>query len=84
MIEVEKIEDQPDLVKDKNTGAILNVNNNALVAYKRQKKQLSKINELTDFKTEVKEDINTLKEEINSLRELILMSIENKGKQNGS
>jgi len=79
MIEATPIENYPDLVKDDDTGAILNTNNRALIAYKRQKNQLRKVNELSDFKNEVREDINTLKEEINSLRELILMSIENKG-----
>jgi len=79
MMEVEKIKDHPDLVKDKETGAILNVNNRALMAYKRQKKNMNNIKEISQTNEQLKEDINNLKNEIQSLKELVLMSLENKG-----
>ena len=39
-----KVEESNDLVRDSETGAVLNVNNKALQAYKNQKKQFQKIN----------------------------------------
>lgn len=78
-MEVEKIKDHPDLVKDKETGAILNVNNRALMAYKRQKKNMNSIKEVNQTNEQLKKDINMLKNEIQSLKELVLMSLEKKG-----
>ena len=74
-----KVEERPDLIRDEQTNAILNIDNQALKAYKNRKKQMEKINNLDGFREEVKEDINMLKNEIQSLKELVLMSLENKG-----
>jgi predicted transcriptional regulator len=41
-----KVEESNDLVRDSETGAVLNVNNKALQAYKNQKKQFQKINQV--------------------------------------
>ena len=41
-----KVEESNDLVRDSETGAVLNFNNNALQAYKNQKKQFQKINQV--------------------------------------
>ena len=41
-----KVEDSNDLVRDSETGAVVNVNNKALQAYKNQKKQFQKINQV--------------------------------------
>ena len=41
-----KVEESNDLVRDSETGAVLNVNNNALQAYKNQKKKFQKINQV--------------------------------------
>ena len=74
-----KVEERPDLIRDEQTNAILNIDNQALKAYKNRKKQMEKINNLDGFREEVKKDINNLKNEIQSLKELVLMSLENKG-----
>lgn len=39
-----KVEESPDLVRDSDSNAVLNINNTGLQAYKNRKKQFSKIN----------------------------------------
>ena len=41
-----KVEESNDLVRDSEPGAVLKVNNKALQAYKNQKKQFQKINQV--------------------------------------
>ena len=48
MADYTKVNDHPDLVKDNNTGAILNTSTSALEAYKRQRDHLNKINTVED------------------------------------
>jgi tetrahydromethanopterin S-methyltransferase subunit B len=43
-----KVKDNPDLVRDTESGAILNTNNEGLSAYKKRKKQQNRINNLED------------------------------------
>lgn len=56
-----KIEGERDLVRDKNSKAILSRNYEGLKAYKIQKKQMTQI-------LEYENDINTLKSEITAIR----------------
>lgn len=56
-----KIEGERDIVRDKNSKAILSRNYEGLKAYKIQKKQMSQI-------LEYENDINTLKSEITEIR----------------
>jgi hypothetical protein len=66
MAEYFKIEGEQDLVKDKETGAILNTNMDSLSAYKQkrkkdieQKNRIDKIeNDIGDIKSMLKELIN--------------------------
>ena len=55
------IEGERDLVRDKNSKAILSRNYEGLKAYKIQKKQMTQI-------LEYENDINTLKSEITAIR----------------
>jgi len=48
MTDYTQVNDHPDLVKDNNTGAILNTSTSALEAYKRQRDHLNKINTVED------------------------------------
>jgi len=41
-----KVKDEPGLVRDQKTGAILNIDNRALIAYKNQKKKNQEIDDL--------------------------------------
>jgi len=43
-----KVKDNPDLVRDSSSNAILNTNQTALEAYKTRKKQMNKIQETAD------------------------------------
>ena len=56
-----KIEGERDLVRDKNSKAILSRNYEGLKAYKIKKKQMTQI-------LEYENDINTLKSEITAIR----------------
>ena len=56
-----KIEGERDIVRDKNSKAILSRNYEGLKAYKIQKKQMTQI-------LEYENDINTLKSEITEIR----------------
>lgn len=60
-----KIEDAPDLVKDKVSGAVLNTNTRALEAYRRQREKLGKVDKL-----EMK--VETLQQNINELKSLLV------------
>jgi hypothetical protein len=63
-----KVEDRPDLIKDTDTGAILNTSLTALEAYKRQRSHLGKINTIENDVNDLKSDINEIKD---LLRELL-------------
>lgn len=59
-----KVEDRPDLIKDSDTGAILNTSISALEAYKKQRSHLGKINTIEN-------DVNHLKSDINEIKSLL-------------
>lgn len=59
-----KVEDRPDLIKDNETGAILNTSLSALEAYKKQRSHLGKINTIEN-------DVNSLKSDINEIKSLL-------------
>jgi hypothetical protein len=59
-----KVEDRPDLIKDTDTGAILNTSISALEAYKKQRSHLGKINTIEN-------DVNHLKSDINEIKSLL-------------
>lgn len=59
-----KVEDRPDLIKDNDTGAILNTSISALEAYKKQRSHLGKINTIEN-------DVNSLKSDINEIKSLL-------------
>jgi hypothetical protein len=43
-----KVKDNPGLVRDTESNAILNINNNELQAYKKRKRKFDKIDEMED------------------------------------
>jgi len=65
-----KVQEHPDLVRDTKTNAILNVDNGGLIAYKKRKAHLNKIDFLEDkvLKLESKVDqvLDLLRQTINS------------------
>jgi prefoldin subunit 5 len=56
-----KIEDTPDLVKDINSGALLNTNVQALEAYRKRREKLNKTEQLENRITTVENTLNELK-----------------------
>jgi hypothetical protein len=56
-----KIEDTPDLVKDTNSGALLNTNVQALEAYRKRREKFSKFDELENKVVSLEQNINELK-----------------------
>ena len=56
-----KIEDAPDLVKDTNSGAVLNTNVQALEAYRKRREKFSKVDELENKVVSLEQYINELK-----------------------
>lgn len=56
-----KIEDTPDLVKDINSGALLNTNVQALEAYRKRREKLNKTEQLENRMTTVENTLNELK-----------------------
>ena len=61
---VVKVKDNPGLVKDKETTAILSVDNDGLKAYKLQRERLRQNNGMLD-------DINNIKQELIELRGIL-------------
>ena len=59
-----KVKDNPGLVKDKETTAILSVDNDGLKAYKLQRERLRQNNDMLD-------DINNIKQELIELRGIL-------------
>ena len=66
-----QIENDRGFVKDTDTKAVLNVNKDALNAYKLQRKKLTKTFALED-------EVNSLKQDINEIKSLLSQLINNK------
>jgi hypothetical protein len=66
-----QIENDRGFVKDTDTKAVLNVNKDALNAYKLQRKKLTKTFALED-------EVNSLKEDIKDIKSLLSQLINNK------
>ena len=73
-----KVKDRDDIVRDKNSKAILNVDTLSYAQHVNTMRNKERVEELSSFQTEVKDDINTLKQQMSQLQELILKSLENK------
>jgi predicted adenine nucleotide alpha hydrolase (AANH) superfamily ATPase len=64
MTQFAKVKENPDLVRDMNTQAILNTNVDALKAYKKRRQKEKDISDSMN-------DINTMKQDINDLKTLM-------------
>ena len=67
MTDYTKVNDHPDLVKDNNTGAILNTSISALEAYKRQRDHLNKINTVEDRISKLEGGMSEIKDLLKEL-----------------
>jgi hypothetical protein len=62
-----KIEDNPNLVKDSETGAVINSNASALEAYKKQRAHLNKINTVEDRIGKLEDNMSEIKDLLKEL-----------------
>jgi TolA-binding protein len=63
------IDGYPDFQKDESSGAVLNTNNNALDAYKKQKRALSKVGEL-------EQKVSDLTQQLDQMQSLLMQIYE--------
>jgi hypothetical protein len=68
MSEIIKVKDNKDLVRQKDSKAILNINSKELDKYKRDREEKNKLKELFDDNEKIKNDIDEIK---SLLRQLI-------------
>jgi hypothetical protein len=66
------IEDNPSLVRDNQTNAVLNVDNKSLQAYRRSR-EINKKKAL-EYDT-ITEDISSLKAELNEIKDLLVQMV---------
>ena len=64
-----KVEEHPDLVRDTQTNAILNTNNDSLSAYKKRKKHFVKISNMDDRMKHMDERLINIENLLSSLTE---------------
>jgi hypothetical protein len=64
-----KVQDHPDLVRDLETNAILNTNQDALVAYRNRKKQANRIGYVEEKMAAVDQRLINIENLLNSLSE---------------
>jgi hypothetical protein len=64
MKKIAKVQDNPDLIRDMDTQAILNTNVDALTAYKKRKSKEREVDQAFS-------DINNMKQEISNIKTLM-------------
>jgi|TARA_R110000765_G_C18842096_1_gene598084 hypothetical protein len=64
-----KVEEHPDLVRDSQTNAILNTNNDSLSAYKKRKKHFVKVSNMDDKMKHMDERLINIENLLSSLAE---------------
>jgi hypothetical protein len=57
-----KVTDEPNLVRDSKSNAILNVNNDALNKYKQERERFVQIQKVISEHEEIKKDISEIKQ----------------------
>lgn len=63
--------DQAGIVKDKQSGALLNNDINKLKAYKKQKMILAESKKAVDEMTSIKQDLDFIKSEITAIKNML-------------
>jgi TolA-binding protein len=66
-----KVKDNPDLVRDVPTGAILSVDNRALHAYKVQKKKMQSIGHIQEQQDSINQRLDSLEQKLDKLIDII-------------
>jgi hypothetical protein len=71
-----KVTDEPDLVRDSNSKAILNVNNDALNKYKKEKEEKLRIKKVLDGYENLKEEIKSTKNDLSEIKQMLMQLME--------
>jgi|TARA_R100000030_G_scaffold89014_1_gene73121 hypothetical protein len=67
-----KVEGHPDLVRDKNSGAILNINSNAMTAARERKKLFN----------DRQQEIEDIKRDVTDIKNILMKLVEGKNGNN--
>ena len=67
-----KVEGQPDLVRDRNSGAILNINSNAMTAARERKKLFN----------DRQKEIDEIKKDVSDIKNILMQLVEDKNGNN--
>jgi len=67
------VKDSPGLVRDKNTGAILNINNNEIRQARKRKKVWQEEKEKTE---KLSQEVNDLKNDISEIKSILKQVLE--------
>ena len=67
-----KVEGHPDLVRDKNSGAILNINSNAMTAARERKKLFN----------DRQKEIDEIKKDVSDIKNILMKLVEDKNGNN--
>jgi hypothetical protein len=71
-----KVTDEPDLVRDSKSKAILNVNTEALNKYKREKEERMKIRKMVNDYDDLKEELQVTKNDIREIKQMLMQLME--------
>ena len=66
-----KVKDNPDLVRDVETGAVLSIDNRALQAYKIQKKRIGSIEDIEKQQSTINQRLDSLEQKLDKLIDII-------------
>ena len=67
-----KVEGHPDLVRDRNSGAILNINSNAMTAARERKKLFN----------DRQKEIDEIKKDVSDIKSILMQLVEDKNGNN--
>jgi hypothetical protein len=71
-----KVTDEPSLVRESNSKAILNVNNIELNKYKREKEEKLKIKNAIDNYENLKEELKATKNDLSEIKKMLIQLME--------
>jgi hypothetical protein len=78
MTEYIKVKDNPSLVRDKNSNAILNTDLSALNKYKEEREYLLRVKNAVNDTEKLKEDVARTQKDINDIKQMLLQLMEKK------
>ena len=71
-----KVKDEPSLVRDSKSNAVLNVNNDALNKYKKEKEQALKMKNVIEEHSEIKKQLEKTQQDISDIKLMLMQLME--------